>query len=63
MEKDETEALDLIWGIKAISKVIHRSERQTYHLCSTGAIPVSKVGNGYVAVRGKLVKFFLEGAQ
>lgn len=32
-------ASDLKAGIKAISKVLNKSERQTYHLCATGQLP------------------------
>jgi len=30
---------DLKAGIKAISQVLNKSERQTYHLCATGQLP------------------------
>lgn len=45
---------DLVWGIKAIADEIGRSERQTFHLASTGQIPVGKIGGRHVASRSKL---------
>ncbi|XKM41246.1 DNA-binding protein [Rhizobium ruizarguesonis] len=54
--------LDLIWGVEAISKLIGRSERQTFHLLSTGELPAKKVGNRWVAERGKLIAFFMDTA-
>jgi hypothetical protein len=32
-------ASDLKAGIKAISKFLNKSERQTYHLCASGQLP------------------------
>ncbi len=62
MEQTKETALDLAWGIREISKVIGRNERQTYHLCATGALPVRKVGNQWVAERGNLRRLFVEHA-
>jgi hypothetical protein len=62
MQESKETALDLAWGVKEIANMIGRNERQTYHLCSTGAIPVRKVGAHYVADRGKLRRLFLEDA-
>jgi hypothetical protein len=45
---------DLLWGIREIAKEIGRSERQTFHLASTGQIPVGKIGGRHVASRSKL---------
>lgn len=54
--------LDLVWGIKAISKVIGRSERQTYEMCAAGHLPARQVGNRWVAKREALERFFAEVA-
>lgn len=53
-------ALDLIWEVGAIAKLIRRTERQTFHLLSSGSLPAKKVGGRWVAERGKLIAFFLE---
>ncbi|OQP86033.1 hypothetical protein BTR14_13195 [Rhizobium rhizosphaerae] len=57
---NQHEPVDLIWGVADIAKVIGRTERQTYHMISSGLLPVVKqVGQRYVASRSKLVEFFL----
>ena len=35
---------DIAWGCAEIGKEIGRTERQTFHLCSKGSLPVTKVG-------------------
>lgn len=62
METTQEQPLDLVWGVQAIARLIGRTERQTYHLCTTGAIPVRKVGAVWMAERGKLIRFFLDDA-
>ncbi|THK34663.1 DNA-binding protein [Ensifer sp. MPMI2T] len=54
--------LDLIWEVAEIAKLIGRTERQTFHLLSTGQLPAKKVGNRWVAERGTLIRFFMETA-
>jgi len=54
--------LDLIWNVSEIAKLIGRTERQTFHLLSTGKLPAKKVGKRWVAERSQLVSFFLETA-
>ncbi len=49
---------ELIWGAAAIAREIRRTERQTNHLLATGKLPAQKVGNRYVAERGKLRRHF-----
>lgn len=62
MQQNET-AMDLIWGIEAIAKLIGRTDRQTYHMVQSGSLPmVKQVGQRYVASRSKLIAFFLEDA-
>lgn len=56
------QALELIWGVREIAKLIRRNERQTFHLLETGQIPGKKVGGRWVAERGKLIAFFMEDA-
>ncbi|SDP45962.1 hypothetical protein SAMN05428967_2217 [Phyllobacterium sp. YR620] len=57
----EKENLDLVWGVRAIGDIIGRSYRQTYHMISTGKLPmVKQVGERYFASRSKLIKFFME---
>jgi hypothetical protein len=54
--------LDLIWGGEAIAKLIGRTRRQTFHMLETGMLPAKKVGDRWVAERGKLIRFFMEDA-
>ncbi|MDW9773063.1 hypothetical protein GOA89_14795 [Sinorhizobium meliloti] len=57
------EALDLVWGIDEIGKLIGRNFQQTYHMIRSGRLPmVKKVGERYVASRQKLIAFFTEDA-
>lgn len=58
----KTEKLELVWGAEEIAKIIGRSARVTFHLLTTGAIPAKKVGNRWVAERGRLISFFMEDA-
>lgn len=55
-------ALDLVWGIDAIARLIGRTERQTYHMLRAGNLPAKQVGNRWVAERSKLIAFFMEDA-
>ena len=57
---EATEALDLVWGVRAISKLIGRTERQTFHLLSGGQLPAKKVGERWVTKRDALTRFFEE---
>jgi hypothetical protein len=61
-ETDNGRSLDLIWEVKAIAKLIGRTERQTFHLLDAGLLPAKKVGGRWVADRGKLLRFFMEDA-
>jgi hypothetical protein len=55
--------LDLIWGVEDIGKLIGRNYQQTYHMITSGKLPmVKKIGERYVASRSKLVAFFMEDA-
>jgi hypothetical protein len=49
---------DLIWEIKGIAEEIGKSERQTFHLVATGAIPAAKIGGRIVASRSRLREHF-----
>lgn len=54
--------IDLVWGAEAIATVIGRTARQTFNMLDKGQLPAKKVGGRWVAERGKLLAFFLEGA-
>lgn len=56
------EGLDLVWGLKAIAKLIRRTERQAYYMASEGKIPAKQVGGRWVASRQKLIAFFMDDA-
>jgi hypothetical protein len=56
-----TNALDLVWGVGAIGKIIGRNYQQTYFMIRSGKLPmVKRVGERYVADRQKLIAFFNE---
>jgi hypothetical protein len=48
---------DLLWGCKAIADAIERTERDTFHLLETGAIPSQKVGGKWCASRARLLAY------
>jgi hypothetical protein len=51
---------DLIWGVKAIAAELDRTERQTYHLLTTGQLPAQLVGGRWVASRSGLRQRFAQ---
>jgi hypothetical protein len=51
---------DILWGVKAISEVINRSPRQTFHMLETGHLPARKVGGRWTATRSRLHRLFNE---
>lgn len=64
MQKDNEQALDLIWGVEGIGKLIGRTYQQTYHMIREGHLPmVRQLGERYVASRAKLIEFFMEDAR
>ncbi|MCI5073961.1 DNA-binding protein [Oricola sp.] len=52
----ETNADDIVWGASEIAKVIGRTDRQTFHLLTSGQLPAKKVGDRWVASRKKLLE-------
>lgn len=59
----EKKDLDLVWGVGSIGELIGRTYQQTYHMIQAGHLPmVKRVGERYVAERGKLIAFFTEDA-
>ncbi|TPK42622.1 MULTISPECIES: DNA-binding protein [unclassified Mesorhizobium] len=60
MKVATSDAIDLVWGAAAIGKEIKQKPRQAFHMLEAGLLPARKVGNRWVADRGKLRKFFLE---
>jgi len=54
--------LDLVWEVKNIAKVIGRTERQTFHLLSSGQLPARKIGDRWVVERNKLLRFIIGDA-
>ena len=51
---------DLLWGVKGIAVEIDRTERQTYHLLTTGQLPAQLVGGRWVASRSGLRQRFAQ---
>ncbi|MCX5579441.1 hypothetical protein [Kaistia terrae] len=63
MSDNQSNPLDLIWGVEGIGKLIGRTYQQTYHMIRGGQLPmVKQVGERYVASRSKLIAFFMEDA-
>lgn len=62
MKQTEDGGMDLIWEVSEIARLIGRTDRQTFHMLSTGQLPARKVGGRWVAERGQLIKFFKETA-
>jgi hypothetical protein len=52
------EPLDVLWGAAVIGRVIDRTERQTFYLLETGAIPARKVNGRWCATRRALMQHF-----
>jgi hypothetical protein len=50
-KRDRELSSDIIWGVAAIAAYIGRTDRQTYYLVETGAIPAKKVGVRRIAAR------------
>jgi hypothetical protein len=50
---------DLLWEVKNIARVIGRTERQTFHLLTSGQLPARKIGDRWVASRRKLLSAIL----
>ncbi|QYM73907.1 DNA-binding protein [Pseudochrobactrum sp. Wa41.01b-1] len=59
---NEESTIELIWGINAIARLIGRTDRQAFHMVSTGQLPAKKVGGRWVAERSKLIAFFMDDA-
>jgi hypothetical protein len=52
--KDETEPLDILWGVAAIAGYIRRDTRAAYHLLETGQISGRKKGKLWISTRREL---------
>jgi hypothetical protein len=46
-----------VWGTRAISEIIDRTERQTFYLLEQGLLPAKKVGGQWCGKRSKLRAF------
>jgi len=59
MTRPEAETLDLVWGAKAIAKVLGVTERACFHMLEKGDLPAARqVGQRWVASRKALERFF-----
>jgi hypothetical protein len=58
------DVLDIpLWGARAISKQINRSERQTYFLLEEGHLPARKIGGTWTSTpRALRAHFCIEAA-
>ena len=52
--------MNVIWGARAIGKVINVNQRQAFHLLETRAIPARKVGGQWTAEENQLREFWTE---
>jgi len=55
---DKASNLDVIWGTRAIAQAINRTERQTYYLLETGALPGTKIGGTWTTTWTRLRSLF-----
>ncbi|MDI7865064.1 DNA-binding protein [Rhizobiaceae bacterium n13] len=58
MLTEHASAMDLVWEVSEIAKIIGRTERQTFYMLKAGQLPAKKVGGRWVAERGQLQRFF-----
>lgn len=59
--KKDMPAFDIVWGVKAISKLIGRTERQAFYMLEKGLIPGKKIGSRWAVSREVLARFFDTG--
>lgn len=62
-KRPDTDTLDLIWGAKAIAKVLGVTDRAVFHMLAKGELPARQVGQRWVASRRKLVEHFEGGVR
>jgi hypothetical protein len=53
-DTSDDKALEIVWGVAAIARIIKRTQRQTYHLLEKGHLPAKKIGSRWCAVPGRL---------
>lgn len=59
MAETTENSLDLVWGAKAIAKLIGRTERVVFHMLENGHLPGARqIGGRWVIERSKLVAVF-----
>ena len=58
MQQPEAQPLDLVWGAKAIAKVLGVTERACFHMLEKRELPARQVGQRWVASRRKLQEHF-----
>jgi len=51
-------ALDVIWGARAIAAELNCSERKVFHLLETGRLPAEKTGKIWATTRSRLKRHF-----
>jgi hypothetical protein len=52
--------IEILWGVKAISRAIGKPPRGVYHLLENGRIPAKKIGRQWTSTREALDKFFAD---
>lgn len=62
-KRPDTDSLDLIWGAKAIAKVLGVTDRAVFHMLAKGELPARQVGQRWVASRRMLVEHFEGGVR
>jgi hypothetical protein len=53
-ESDITD--DVVWGARAIGRVIRKNPRQAFYLLESGLLPARKIGNQWCASRSRLLR-------
>ncbi len=55
---EQEAAIDVVWGVAGIARVIRRSPRQVANMLAQGDLPAKKVTGRWCSSRRALVDFF-----
>jgi hypothetical protein len=53
---------EVLWGARAIGRVVNRNQRQTFELLEKRVLPGKKIGKLWVATRSQLLAALQQGA-
>jgi len=58
---DDTTLDEPVWEVEAISKILRRTPRQTYHMLQAGHVDASRVGGRWCSTKRRLLKNIIGG--